>query len=281
MKQSLRSSAWLWLLAAYAYGVTCVSAAAFLWRARRLAGVELPFGWALAWQAGVYGLWFPLAGGLWLLVRQPRFDGRAVAGVLGLSLFAVPAHAMSATALDAGFAPGVGQRFAEQMIERLPIDMAVWTAFVGVFAALAWRMRAREASLRAEALAEALAAARTAASEASAGPAEPLRLLVSVGQRRASVDAAEVDWFGSAGNYVVVNWNGREGLIRETLSALQERLDPAVFARAHRSTIVNLARVSDAAPLSDGSWRLTLVGGMELVVSRTYRDEVLRRLGRG
>jgi DNA-binding LytR/AlgR family response regulator len=76
----------------------------------------------------------------------------------------------------------------------------------------------------------------------------------------------------------VVNWAGREGLMRGTLNGLSARLDPAVFARAHRSTIVNLAKVKDAASLADGSWRLTLHSGAELVVSRTYRDAVLRRL---
>jgi len=64
------------------------------------------------------------------------------------------------------------------------------------------------------------------------------------------------------------------------MRALERRLDPAVFARSHRSTVVNLARVAAAQSLSDGSWKLTLTSGAELVVSRTYRDDLLARLGR-
>jgi DNA-binding LytR/AlgR family response regulator len=94
------------------------------------------------------------------------------------------------------------------------------------------------------------------------------------------VDLVQVEWFGAADNYVVVHWGGREGLLRATLQSLEARLDPTVFARSHRSALVNLARVREAAPLSDGSWRLTLESGAEVVTSRTYRDDLLRRLGR-
>jgi DNA-binding LytR/AlgR family response regulator len=104
--------------------------------------------------------------------------------------------------------------------------------------------------------------------------------MVMAGSRRMPVAIAEVEWFGAADNYVVVHWSGREGLLRATLQSLEARLDPRVFARAHRSALVNLAHVREAQPLSDGSWRLTLASGGEVVTSRTYREDVLRRLGR-
>jgi DNA-binding LytR/AlgR family response regulator len=88
----------------------------------------------------------------------------------------------------------------------------------------------------------------------------------------------EVEWFGSAGNYVVVNWENREGLVRRTLKSLERELDPLVFARAHRGTIVNLRKVCSAETLSDGSWKLSLQSGAETVVSRKYRDDILHRL---
>jgi hypothetical protein len=58
--------------------------------------------------------------------------------------------------------------------------------------------------------------------------------MVSVGRRRVPVPVKEVEWFSSAGNYVVVNWTKQEGLIRETLRVPREappgpgfRADPA------------------------------------------------------
>jgi len=104
--------------------------------------------------------------------------------------------------------------------------------------------------------------------------------MVGVGRGRVPVDASEIEWIASAGNYAVVHWRDREGLLRETLQALETRLSPRGFARSHRSTLVNLARVHELKPLSDGAWRLTLDSGAELVVSRSYRDDFLARLGR-
>ncbi len=104
------------------------------------------------------------------------------------------------------------------------------------------------------------------------------RLLVSIGSRKVPVLSGDVEWFGSAGNYVVVHWQNREGLLRTPLKMLESELDPVVFARTHRSTLINLAMVRDTQPLSDGSWKLTMQSGTELVLSRTYRDNVLERL---
>lgn len=82
----------------------------------------------------------------------------------------------------------------------------------------------------------------------------------------------------SASNYVVIHWRDREGLLREILQTLEARLTPHGFARGHRSTLVNLARVRALKPLSDGAWRITLDSVTELVVSRSYRDGLLARL---
>lgn len=140
-------------------------------------------------------------------------------------------------------------------------------------AAAYWRS-AREARDRIAVLTAALSQARTLE------PDQNQRILVSTGRTRASIPVGDIEWFASAGNYVVVNWDGKEGLISDTLQALEARLDPRLFTRSHRSSLINLARVGQVQPLSDGAWRLTMASGAELVVSRTYRDAVLEKLGR-
>ena len=148
--------------------------------------------------------------------------------------------------------------------------------------AAANHQRARDERARARSLETALAEAREALAQAAlAAPERPgRRLMVMAGSRRVPVALDEIEWFGAADNYVVVHWAGREGLLRATLQSLEGWLDPRVFARCHRSTLVNLARVRETQPLSDGSWRLTLDSGAEVVTSRTYRDDLLARLGR-
>ena len=162
-------------------------------------------------------------------------------------------------------------------LARIPVSILLYTAICAVGAAAAHRSRAVEAQARARTLEGALTIAR----QAMAGSdTPPERLMVMTGQRRAPVLLDEVEWFAAAGNYVVVHWADREGLVREPLKALETRLDGRVFARSHRSTLVNLARVRETRSLSDGSWKLTMASGAELVASRTYRDAVMARLGR-
>lgn len=240
---------------------------------------------SLVWQGAVYGLWIPAAVGVWLILKRFGAGGRAVV-VLGLT-------AIPVTVLEAFGATGVGLVFggepwtvgdwAGRALAHAPVALLLFTAIAMVGLAAAHRQRAVEARQEAGRLHSALEAARTAVSGDTGEGTE--RLLVSVGSRRVSLALGEIEWFASAGNYVVAHWTDgegeeREGLIRDTLAALEQRLDPAVFARSHRSSLVNLARVSEARPLSDGSWRLTLESGAELVASRTYRDAILSRLGR-
>ncbi len=265
----LPTAAWVWAFTAYSWLATSVSAGWFARRADPDLGVEA----SLLWQGSIYAAWLPVAGVVWLLLR--RFGGgpRALAALALAGLLCIPLEALLASLIDAGMAGGPGDLGA-RTLARLPVAILLYTAIVAVGLAAAHHRRAREAQARTEELTSLLAAARAAQTETT----PPSRLLVSLGGRRAAVDTAEIEWLGAAGNYVVVHWAGREGLIRETLQTLADRLDPAVFARCHRSTLVNLARVTTAQPLSDGAWRLTLESGAELVASRTYRDAILRRL---
>jgi two-component system LytT family response regulator len=60
-----------------------------------------------------------------------------------------------------------------------------------------------------------------------------------------------------------------------TLTELHESLDPAMFARIHRSTIVNLDRIQEIAPGDSGDFLVRLQDGSSLRLSRGYRDRLL------
>jgi two-component system LytT family response regulator len=104
------------------------------------------------------------------------------------------------------------------------------------------------------------------------------RLVVGVARGARVVPVAEVEWVEAADNYVRVHAAGGGGLLREPLRDLERRLDPARFARVHRSALVNLARVRELRPLPSGDYTLTLRSGAEVTLSRTFRDAVLARL---
>jgi DNA-binding LytR/AlgR family response regulator len=267
----LSARAWAWLFGLYSYGMTVVCSAWFLRRLRLERGEVLEVGTSLLWSALLYGGWAVPLAGIWLIYRRMGARASTYLALAALGLVAIPGHAAFSVWIDGQFSGAGMAGFARAVEHRLPVAILIYSALCA--AGLAIRLQGDK-----DRLARALEAARGAAAVPPA--ATPERLMVSAGSRRVVVDPAEIEWLGSAGNYVVVYWQGREGLIRETLQAMEGRLDGRVFARAHRSAIVNLAKVKDAASLSDGSWRLTTESGSEVVVSRTYRDAVLGRLGK-
>jgi len=58
------------------------------------------------------------------------------------------------------------------------------------------------------------------------------------------------------------------------MKELENQLDPAVFQRIHRSTIVNLERVEKVSAHINGEYQLTLDSGDRLKMSRSYKDKV-------
>ncbi|HEX7879465.1 MAG TPA: LytTR family DNA-binding domain-containing protein [Candidatus Eisenbacteria bacterium] len=86
----------------------------------------------------------------------------------------------------------------------------------------------------------------------------------------------EIDWIGASGNYVELHSGDRSHLHRETMAALEARLDPGRFRRIHRSTLVNLDRIRSIAPDGAGDFQVTLTDGTTLRMSRRFRERVLK-----
>lgn len=102
------------------------------------------------------------------------------------------------------------------------------------------------------------------------------RILVGDRESQRFLPVEEVDWLEADGNYVRVHAGGEVHEVRSTLAGLLERLDPAVFRRIHRGTVVNLDRVEEIQPWFAGRYLVILGDGTELRVSRSYRDGLLR-----
>ncbi|AHG89633.1 LytTr DNA-binding region [Gemmatirosa kalamazoonensis] len=107
------------------------------------------------------------------------------------------------------------------------------------------------------------------------------RIAVRETDRVTYVPVADVDWLEADDNYVRVHTRGGARLVRETLKALEARLDPRRFARIHRSAIVNLERVRELRPTFNGEYVVVLATGTRLTLSRGYRDAFFDRMGKG
>ena len=109
--------------------------------------------------------------------------------------------------------------------------------------------------------------------------AEPIRrFLIKTHQRIAFVKDEDVDWIEASGNYVTLHVGKQAHLLRQTMTALERRLDDDRFLRIHRSTIVNLDRVKDLHTMASGEYEVRLYDGTKLTLSRGYR-EALDRFG--
>ena len=106
------------------------------------------------------------------------------------------------------------------------------------------------------------------------------RLPAHAGTRIVLIETGEIDWLQAADNYVLVHAGGREYLMRETLTRLEHELDPQEFVRIHRSALVRFDRIGDLLPTVHGDFRVTLKNGVQLTLSRNYRDRVERALRR-
>jgi two-component system LytT family response regulator len=111
----------------------------------------------------------------------------------------------------------------------------------------------------------------------AAGQGYLARLTVKRNQRIALVGVADIDWIESSGNYAHLHTHGASYVVRMTMGELERRLDPARFARIHRSTIVQVDRIQDIIAAWHGDFDVTLRDGTVLRLSRNYRDRVLDR----
>jgi two-component system LytT family response regulator len=229
--------------------------------------------------------WHPDA--VFLDVQMPEMDGFAVVQAVGADrmpptvfVTAYDQHALRAfdvAAVDYLLKPFDDERFAAAW-ERLRARAAA-----GTIAAEARRVGALLSSLGA------------ATMGASGSPATPVhdaaptngvggrpsyldRMAVRRDQRTYFVRLADVQWIESSGNYVVLHAGRERHEVRETLSALEARLDPRRFTRIHRRLIVALDAIRELQPWFGGDQVMILHDGAKLRVSRTHRASLERAL---
>jgi two-component system, LytTR family, response regulator len=106
----------------------------------------------------------------------------------------------------------------------------------------------------------------------------PERLLLKHEGTVVVVPAHDIDWIEAADNYVRIHARTGRYMAREPIKQIEAKLDPARFARVHRSAIVNLSRVKSLDPVTSGEALITLTTGTRLTLSRGYRDHFKSRL---
>jgi two-component system, LytTR family, response regulator len=106
------------------------------------------------------------------------------------------------------------------------------------------------------------------------------RLVIKAKGRVVFLNLDEIDWVEAAANYVRLNVGKESYLFRETISRTSERLDPNLFIRIHRSTIVNVRKIKELIPVNSGEYVVVLKTGKKLSCSRGYRAALQRVIDR-
>ena len=100
---------------------------------------------------------------------------------------------------------------------------------------------------------------------------ESERIVVKSGSRTIFLRKGSIEWVEAQGDYVKLHSGKESHLLRETMTALSDRLDTGRFVRIHRSRIVNVDYIREIRPLWGGDCAVLMRDGTELTMSRTYR----------
>jgi two-component system LytT family response regulator len=107
----------------------------------------------------------------------------------------------------------------------------------------------------------------------------PDRLLVHENARAHFVSVRDVSWIEADRNYLILHCGQKTHALRGTLEALAGTLDPKVFVRINRGSLVRLDAIRELLPWFHGEYKVILKDATELRWSRRYvkqRPELLK-----
>jgi two-component system, LytTR family, response regulator len=177
--------------------------------------------------------------------------------------------------------PGLsGMEVAEQLGDEMPRTIFC-TAF-DQYAIKAFEVAAVDYLLKPfddERFHEAFRRARNAIDPAPKKSPFLQRIPVEMRGQMRIVPVERIDYITASGPYAELHAGERTFAVRERMQQLEEKLDPEVFMRVHRSVIVRLDRIDVMLRSAGGDYAVRLKDGTELSVSRSRREALEERLG--
>ncbi|HWL86828.1 MAG TPA: response regulator [Polyangiaceae bacterium] len=216
------------------------------------------------------------APGLVLLdVQMPEFDGFEVVRQVGPELMP---PVLFLTAFD---------QFALKAFEVRAVDYVLKPCsqerFDDALARARQRIRQSELAALGQRLAHLLHDLEAVPRPGGALPTESghcERLAIRLGNRSSIIEVRDIDWIEADDYCCTVHIGTDSHVMRESLRALEGRLNPLEFVRIHRSAIVNVRRIREVHGTTGGEALVVLHSGVQIPVSRRKRAELERRLGR-
>jgi two-component system LytT family response regulator len=107
-----------------------------------------------------------------------------------------------------------------------------------------------------------------------AAPQNPCNIAIKSNGRILFIDPHDLIVVEAEGNYVLLRQQTGSYLLRESISAIAEKLKAYGFVRIHRSVLVNASWVQEIQPCNTGEYQLRLRDGREYTVTRTYKKNL-------
>lgn len=225
-----------------------------------------------------------------LLARLPGVEVAGTANDGEEALRAVESVAPDAVLLDIAM-PGMDGMDIARALGRseLPPVVVFVTAF-DTFAVAAFDVDAVDYVMKpasAERLERAVGRARERLAARKAGEPERTQprfleeFWVSEARGLVRLAAADVDRVTAERDYMRLHVGARSWLINHSMARLEEELDPALFVRLHRSSIVRRNFVTGLRRDLSGRWHARLADGEEQKVGRLYLPNARALAGRG
>lgn len=108
----------------------------------------------------------------------------------------------------------------------------------------------------------------------AAAPQSSSNFAIKSNGRILFIDPHDLIVVEAEGNYVLLRQQTGSYLLRESISAIAEKLKPYGFVRIHRSVLVNASCVREIQPCNTGEYQLRLRDGREYTVTRTYKKNL-------
>lgn len=110
--------------------------------------------------------------------------------------------------------------------------------------------------------------------DASGSGSYSSRILCKSRGRILFLPVSDIRWISAEENYVRLWTDTETHLLRETMTSIEQRLDPKSFLRVHRSAIVNLSYVKEVRTEARGDFMVHLINGQKLAMSRSYHARI-------
>ena len=102
------------------------------------------------------------------------------------------------------------------------------------------------------------------------------KVLFKVGRNYMFFNKGDINFIKADRNYVRLYCDDKCFVLRKTLRALEEKLDPEKFLRINRSTIVNVDKIDQLKEVDNNNYCVVLNNNEVLPWGRRYREKLVK-----